>query len=63
MAPSGDRISWMIVKHPMAAIFEARRRKDELQVMEYVAVVKEMGYENVEGYLWYVEICKIKQVA
>ncbi|MBN2481602.1 MAG: UvrD-helicase domain-containing protein [Bacteroidales bacterium] len=38
-------------------------RKDELQVKGYVEILKKMGYEQVEGYLWYVMTGMVKKVA
>lgn len=38
-------------------------KADEVQVQEYAGVMKEMGYDQVEGYLWYVEAGTVKQVA
>jgi hypothetical protein len=36
--------------------FGEPHRSHEKQVKEYVALLQEMGYPNVEGYVWYVEI-------
>lgn len=33
------------------------------KVSEYVQAVREMGYEHVEGYLWYVDLNKLEPVA
>ncbi|MBN1159368.1 MAG: UvrD-helicase domain-containing protein [Bacteroidales bacterium] len=39
------------------------RRQDELQVKGYSEILKAMGYEQVEGYLWYVEAGTVKKIA
>ncbi len=38
------------------------RKKDEQQVLEYARVLKLMGFEKIEGYLWYLEEFAIKSV-
>jgi len=32
------------------------------QMREYLRLLGEMGYEGVEGYLWYVKLGKIEKV-
>ena len=37
-------------------------KKYKKQVKEYVSLVSQMGYKNVQGFLWYVELGKIEAV-
>ena len=37
-------------------------RTHQQQVQEYLQLIRKMGYPRVEGYLWYVELNKIKPV-
>jgi ATP-dependent helicase/nuclease subunit A len=40
----------------------AEDRKYDRQVAEYCALMQEMGYRQVQGYIWYVELGKINRV-
>ncbi|MDR1730298.1 MAG: UvrD-helicase domain-containing protein [Prevotellaceae bacterium] len=42
--------------------FGKERKLHTLQVKEYVSLLREMGYSNVDGYLWYVEAGRIDPV-
>lgn len=37
-------------------------RKYHSQIRNYVKLIRQMGYEEVKGYIWYVELSKIEQV-
>jgi ATP-dependent exoDNAse (exonuclease V) beta subunit len=41
---------------------EKQDKRHHYQVKNYMNLVRRMGYENVEGYLWYVELDKIEAV-
>ena len=42
--------------------FGEENKKYKNQVKEYADLIKKMGYNNVEGYLWYVEKSEIENV-
>lgn len=37
-------------------------KKYDKQVNEYCELMKEMGFDNVQGYIWYVELSKINRI-
>ena len=39
------------------------RTEDKKQVREYMTMITDIGFKHVEGYLWYVELEKVLQVA
>lgn len=51
-------------KHMTVIDFKTGREKEEhkKQVRDYVALLKEIGYKNVEGYLWYIRHKKVIKV-
>ncbi len=54
----GDRC--VVVDYKFGAL---QPKKYERQMQQYMSLMREMGYKNVEGYLWYIrqcEICKIE---
>ena len=42
--------------------FAAQREKHHLQVRQYMVLLRDMGYQNVSGYLWYVYSNIIEEV-
>ena len=42
--------------------FGRERAEYRLQVAEYLSLLKEMGYENVKGYLWYVYTDVVEEI-
>ncbi|MCK4663507.1 MAG: Dna2/Cas4 domain-containing protein [Bacteroidales bacterium] len=34
----------------------------KIQVSEYVDILKEMGYKNINGYIWYVSLKKVVDI-
>ena len=47
---------------PQAATFEIQDKRYHNQVKNYMKLIRQMGYEKVEGYLWYVELGTIESV-
>jgi ATP-dependent exoDNAse (exonuclease V) beta subunit len=41
---------------------EQKNKKHQLQVTKYINLIKEMGYKQVEGYVWYLELGDIEKV-
>jgi ATP-dependent exoDNAse (exonuclease V) beta subunit len=41
---------------------ELKNEKHTRQVTKYINLIKEMGYEQVEGYVWYLELGEIEKV-
>jgi len=39
-----------------------KRRDHEMQIREYMDLVKEMGYQDVKGYLGYIRLKEIFQI-
>ena len=47
---------------PQVATFEIQDKRYHNQVKNYMKLIRQMGYEKVEGYLWYVELGTIESV-
>ena len=41
---------------------EKEEKKYHTQVRNYIKLIHKMGYQNVEAYIWYVELDKIEKV-
>lgn len=40
----------------------SKDKKHQKQIEEYIMLLKQMGYEDVEGYIWYVQLSEVEKV-
>ena len=41
---------------------EQKEKSHQRQIGKYIALIREMGYQNVEGYLWYITLNEIEKI-
>jgi len=49
----------IVVDYKFGAV---KNDKYRIQVRTYLHDLKQMGYENIQGYLWYVELEEVEEV-